>query len=107
MNRVRLAEFRQFQSRRPADSLVTLVSNDDRFRAARTAPEAYAEAWAWNYFLIRTRLKEYLAYMRQLSDKKPLRYDTPEERIAQFKQAFGDDLEKLDAEFLRYMRSVR
>lgn len=107
VNRVRLAEFRQFQSRRPADSLVTLVSNDDRFRAARTAPEAYAEAWAWNYFLIRTRLKEYLAYMRQLSDKKPLRYDTPEERIAQFKQAFGDDLEKLDAEFLRYMRSVR
>ena len=36
-----------------------------------------------------------------LSRKQPLFWDTPEQRLAEFKQAFGDDLAKLDREFLR------
>jgi len=107
VNRVRLVEFRRYISRRPEDSLETLLISDDRFRNARMANEAYAEAWALNYFLIHKHLDQYVAYMRLLSEKLPLRYDEPAERLAQFKQIFGADLKQLDTEFLRYMRSVR
>ena len=36
-----------------------------------------------------------------LSRKKPLIYDTPDQRIDQFRQVFGD-LKQLDTEFVRY-----
>ncbi|MCB9874063.1 MAG: DUF1570 domain-containing protein [Planctomycetaceae bacterium] len=107
VNQVRLQEFGRYFRNRPADSLLTLISTDDRFRDPRQAGDAYAEAWSLNYFLIRKHLKEYLQYMKVLSEKRPLRYDDPEDRLAQFKEAFGDDLEQLNTEFIRYMRTVR
>jgi len=107
VNYVRLSEFRRFQRNRPANSLITLLSDDARFRNARTAPDAYAEAWALNYFLIRKHPKEYLKYTKLLADKKRLLYDTPEERRQQFQEIFGEDLASLDQEFLRYISSVR
>jgi len=107
VNRVRLTEFRRYLPNRPSDSLRTLLGNDDRFRDSHTAPRAYAEAWALNYFLISTRSDDHTAYLKSLSQKKPLLYDDPQERIEQFKRFFGEDLEQLNAEFLRYLRSVR
>ncbi|MDA1051693.1 MAG: DUF1570 domain-containing protein [Planctomycetota bacterium] len=107
VNHVRLLEFGRYLRNRPADSLVTLISRDERFLDRRLAGDAYAEAWALNYFLIRKHPKEYLAYMTVLSEKLPLRYDEPEARLAQFKAAFGEDLEQLNTEFLRYLRTVR
>lgn len=107
VNHVRLSDFRRYLRNRPNDSLATLISNDDRFRDPRRADAAYAEAWALNYFLIRKRPKDYLAYMKVLSEKRPLRYDDPKDRQMLFKECFGDDVEKLNTEFLRYMRTVR
>ncbi|MBC8356319.1 MAG: DUF1570 domain-containing protein [Planctomycetes bacterium] len=107
VNRVRLSEFRRYLRNRPSDSLATLVSNDERFRDPRIASDAYAEAWALNYFLIHKHPKDYLAYMKVLSEKLPLRYDDPKDRQALFKECFGEDVEKLNTEFLRYMRTVR
>ena len=107
VNRVRLAEFRRYLRARPADSLRTLLSQDDRFRSSRTAPQAYAEAWALNYFLINTRIEEYTEYLKTLEQKQPLLYDDAHERIEQFQRFFGEDLSRLDAQFLRYMRGVR
>ncbi len=42
-----------------------------------------------------------------LAEKKPLMWNTPEERLEEFKRFFGNDLDQLDADFLRYMRKVR
>ncbi|MFV1968806.1 MAG: DUF1570 domain-containing protein, partial [Pirellulaceae bacterium] len=106
VNRVRLAGFGRYLRTRPDDSLRTLIANDDRFRPTASAPGAYAEAWALNYFLIRTRLKSYVSYLKDLSEKKPLLYDQPDERIQQFEARFGD-LGELDVAFLRYMRGIR
>jgi hypothetical protein len=107
VNRVRLAEFRQFLRSRPPDSLRTLLGTDERFRNTRTAPQAYAEAWAFNYFLLRRYATPYQEYLRRLSQKKPLFYDTPEERLAQVREVFGKDLSQLDAEFLRSIAEIR
>ncbi len=60
-----------------------------------------------NYFLIRSKPKEFLAYMETLAAKRALLFDQPDARIRQFKLAFGDDLDKLDADFLKHMQKVR
>ena len=107
VHNLRLQQFRKYLSSRPGDSLRTLLANDQRFREGRTATDAYAEAWALNYYLLRKHPKEYVNYLRTLSAKKPLVYDEPEERLQDFRKAFGMGLDELDADFLRYMDRVR
>jgi hypothetical protein len=98
----RLERFRSYVEKRPAESLATLLSDDKRFRDTSRSLDAYAEAWSLTYFLINQRPKQYIEYLQRLSQKKPMVWDTPEVRLAEFQKAFGD-LKKLDAEFLRYM----
>jgi hypothetical protein len=107
VNRERLTQFRQYLRRRPADSLATLVSNSQRFRNPPTAPDAYAEAWALNYYLLRRRSKEYLAFLHLLSQKKPLMNDSDAQRLEAFQAAFGQDLEAFDRDFIAYLREVK
>jgi len=106
VNRPRLVTFQQYLQERPADSLRTLLGDDLRFRDPQQSLDAYAEAWSLTYFLIRRQPKQYLDYMKMLARKKPLLGDSPETRLAEFEEVFGD-LEELDTEFLRYMRRVR
>ena len=106
VNHSRLTQFWKYMPRRPADSLITLLSKDDRFRNSETALDAYAETWALTYFLINQRGKQYGEYLRKISGKKPLIWDKPETRLNEFQQIFGD-LRELDKEFLRYMQKVR
>jgi hypothetical protein len=107
VNRVRLDQFRQYLNSRPTRSLESLMLNDRRFRDPRQALDAYAEAWALTYFLIRQKPKQYLEFVEAMAAKKPLFTVTPEQRLAEFKLAFGDDLSRLDAEFVRYIGRIR
>jgi hypothetical protein len=106
VNRPRLDRFQRLLASRPADSLETLIRDDKRFIDSKQALDAYAEAWALSYFLINKHPKEYISYLRMLSEKKPLLQDSPERRIDEFRQAFGE-LPKLNTEFLRYMAGGR
>jgi hypothetical protein len=108
VNRGRLADFRNYLRKpRPADSLVTLVSSDERLRDRdpQRKTDAYAEAWALNYFLIRQRPKQYMVYIKLLSEKEPLIWDDAASRLGEFQKAFGD-VHQLDAEFIRQMAKV-
>jgi hypothetical protein len=107
LNRPRLNQFQNYLQSRPANSLDSLLRDDLRFREAKSGLNAYAEAWALNYFLLRTRSKEYVAYLQVLSQKQPSVFDEPEERLALFKSYFGPDLQKFDAEFVDYIRRLR
>lgn len=111
VNRSRLLAFHAYLARRPADSLETLLRDDARMRGpaatVQVAGDAYAEAWALNYFLINTKSKQYGAYLKVLAEKDPLVTDEPEERLAEFRRAFGDDLKTLDRDFLRYVTKLR
>lgn len=105
LNDHRLDQFRDFlSSRRAADSLETLICADGRFSDAQTMPDAYAEAWALSDYLIRTRKEAYVAYLKTLAAKPRLIFDTPAERLAEFRAAFGDDLKQLDADLLKYIK---
>ncbi len=107
VNGDRLERFREYLAHRPADSLKSLVADDKRMRDTSSALDAYAEAWALNYYLIRHRPKQYLAYLQMLSEKKQLVWDDPQARIKEFQAAFGENLGQLDADFLRQMQKVR
>jgi Protein of unknown function (DUF1570) len=105
VNAVNLANFRKLAANKPPD-LPTLLTDDKRFRDGTTSADAYAQAWALTYFLIRTRGEAYAKYLQALGQYSPLGEVTADERIAEFKRAFGDDLAGLEAEFFRYMRRV-
>jgi hypothetical protein len=94
-------------SDRPPDSLETLIQDNTRFTNLKTGPDAYAEAWALNYYLIRNHSEAYAQYMRRMAEKSPVVYDTPQERLAEFQAVFGSGPAELDREFLSYMRTVR
>jgi hypothetical protein len=107
VNRGRLATFNRYLAERPATSLESLVVDDKRFRDAKLALPAYAEAWALNHFLLTRRTNQYAAYMKKLAEKDPLVWDTPVERLGEFRAAFGDDLRKLDSDFLKHVKQLR
>jgi hypothetical protein len=105
VNTNRLERFREYLAQRPAGSLKSLLCDDKRIRDTRTALDAYAEAWALNYFLINHRTKQYVAYLQMLSEKKQFYWDDPKTRLKEFQAAFGD-LGQLDADFLKQMQKV-
>jgi len=108
VNLPRLARFSDFvRRRRQIGSLQMLIRSDRRLRDSESAADAYAEAWALNYFLLRTRRKQYSAYLKTISAKPLLRWDTPETRQSDFEAAFGEDWEELDRVFLKYLGRVR
>ena len=105
VNRVNLQHFQKSAQTRP--TLTQLITEDKRFREARTSADAYAEAWAFTYFLIKTRREAYVKYLRLLADRPLAVYLEPEERLKEFQQCFGNDLPKLETAFLQFMRGVR
>jgi len=105
VNRPRLNRFKRYLRIRPHNSLETLIRDDNRFRDPKQALDAYAEAWALTYFLIRHRTGQYIKYLKMLSTKKPLATDGPQPRLEQFRSVFGE-LQPLDVEFLRYTKKI-
>jgi hypothetical protein len=106
VNRVNLVNYRKAAQNGTLVSLEQLISEDTRFREPTTAGAAYAQAWALNYFLLRTRGEEYVKYLKLQAEQMPLVPVPTDERLQQFRQFFGEDLTALEAEFSRYMRSV-
>ena len=88
------------------DTLENMLRDSQRFRNPRTAVDAYANAWALNYYLIKYEPKAYTAYLKALADKPPLVEDTPAERLEEFRKYFGD-LRKLEQDFLKQMGRLK
>jgi hypothetical protein len=103
----RLTTLQKYLNTRPPDSLFTLLTDDQRFRDTQRAEEAYAEAWALNYFLMRQRPEQFADYLRRIGAKPVLGQDTTEQRVIDFQQAFGQSWQELDAEFLRSVSDWR
>lgn len=87
INRPRLDRF--LATARPGWA-APVVAGDDAFRAADTAEDAYARAWALTHFLAQTRKQQFAAYLRILAAKQPLAEDSPERREQDFRAAFGE-----------------
>jgi hypothetical protein len=86
--------------------LESLIVDDSRFRNSRTAVDAYAEAWAWTYFLATWHTDEFVAYMKHLANKPLLTSDDKKTRRTDFTKHFGSDFAKLEDEFYRRMSRI-
>ena len=106
VNYPRLETFRANQSNGTRLSLLALVADDAPLRNARTAPAAYADAWALNYYLIRYQPKAYVDYVKALAEQQPLEIRTAEERIELFRQHFGDPA-TVEKAMLKRMENVK
>ncbi len=104
VNPARLRDYRAyFNSRRPRDSLKVMLSGDEPFQFEDTALDAYSEAWALTYYLIKSRRLDYMTYLDRLSKKGiALRNPVPEERVAEFEAVFGE-LADVEQDFIRFM----
>ncbi len=107
VNRLHLDHFRAMLERRPPDALETLLTDDARFRDPQTSADAYAEAWALNYFLLRARREPYVRYLQEIGRLPALAEQSSAERVAQFRRAFGEDLQRLDEDLVRFIRQVK
>jgi hypothetical protein len=107
INKPRLDLFRKrhFGSNAVPVEIGPLIKSDDLLRGKDTALEAYSDAWALTFFLIRTHREQFFQYLKSLAKKRPLDQDTPEQRLADFQAIFGE-LQPLQDEFVRYMRAL-
>ena len=103
----RLYRFRNTLQARPKDSIQRLLTDDARLTNPETAADGYAEAWAFNHFLLNRRSKEYIAYLKEHAEKPPLSELNADQRLDEFKKHFGDNFEKLEKDFLKYVRRLQ
>ena len=112
INMNRLVQFRNYLQRRPGDSLYSMIANgkrmqgrseDKRFGGQQGILDAYSEAWAVTYFLLTYQQDDFIKYLKFLSEKKPGRAESEEQKIEDFEKFFGD-LESLDKKFTQRMQ---
>ncbi|MDO4585271.1 MAG: DUF1570 domain-containing protein [Planctomycetia bacterium] len=106
INPLRYSTFMDSLSNYSPGFLRKMLTDDDVFRRSETSGEAYAQAWALTWFLLKTRQKDYIRYAQQFSEKKMLVWDSPEKRLMDVERIFGS-VEKLESDFVRYMRKMR
>jgi hypothetical protein len=107
VNWYNLNNLRHYARTRPADSLMKLLTQDDLLRQGETATAAYAESWGLTFFLIKRKSKSFVEYLKLLHARPPGNPSDAKQRMDDFRTCFGDDLEKLDKEFVRFIGSLR
>ena len=106
INTERLNDFLHFsKDDRPPFGLAEFVASDRPFRAHGVA--AYAQAWTLAFYLAETRPREYAAYLAGIAARSPLDAYSAGQRVADFRRAFGSDLEIVEANFMRWAKGLR
>lgn len=106
INPLRYATAMDSLSRYSPGFLREMLTDDSIFRRSDSAGDAYAQAWALTWFLLKTRQKDYIAYAKQFAEKKKLVWDSPEKRLMDVERFFGS-VEKLELDFVRYIQKMR
>jgi hypothetical protein len=101
VNLARLANFDDYRKNRRVDgSLTKLIAGEEPF--SNSTVDAYSESWMLTWYLIQTRPVQYTQFLQTLSARGAIAEYSEENRIRDFKAAFGDDLAWFEVEFLRY-----
>jgi hypothetical protein len=106
VNRSRLATFRQNAANGRLGKIESLIDDDKRMRDLNGGVDAYAEAWAMVYYLMRRNPKEFADYLAELSTKTPMLWDKPPARRADFTRHLGE-IDQFQADYLQFMQNVQ
>lgn len=87
---------------RANDSLEQLLLDDKHI--AESMDTGYPEAWGLTFYLLKSKPKEFVKYLDGIREKAPGRLSGPKERIELFRDCFGDDIPKIDKDFIRFMQ---
>ncbi len=101
-----LQSFRQYQqTRRQKNSLAQFVASSDR--VFELNPQAaYAEAWAFNFFLAEKEPAKYVQYLGATAARESLRRYSAAEQLQEFTSVFGNNLAMLEVRFLRFIEQL-
>ena len=106
INRDRFAEFRQWaKTGRKAGAFVNILGSDRLFDS--NPPAAYAEAWAWVFFLTETYPRQFAEYVGRTAARPDFEDYPLARRISDFTTVFGSDLRLLEANMLRFIEKLR
>jgi hypothetical protein len=97
----------RYLARPGVGSLERMIVDDDMFRDAEGALDAYARAWALTYYLMQTRKEAFVGYMKTIARKEPLAEDSPEQRLRDFEEAFGAAPAAVEETMLRFLSRLR
>lgn len=105
VNRIRLVQFRAWQkSGRASGSFAQLLSSDRQFAVNPSA--AYAEAWAWVFFLTETHPQKFAEYVRRVAARGDFETYPASQRISDFSGIFGSDLRMLEKHCFNFIKEL-
>lgn len=102
VNRERLEQFQKSIAGRSADALNALVIEDAALRG-KDAIKGYAHAWAFTYYLNKAKSPQYMQYLKIVNARPALQEYTEEDRLRDFRTAFGRSPEDMEMDFRRYI----
>ena len=105
VNRERLRDFREYLARRPSESLLQFIATDQPFRSAPL--DAYAQAWAFSFYLCETQPRLYAKYLSKTAARPIFTDYAAEERVADFPEVFGTDMRMIEKRFLRWIEELK
>ncbi len=104
VNREQLAAFRASLKTRRGESLPEMIASDRLFQTSTQA--AYAQAWAFTYYLVETQGKKYADFLAKTAARPAFEPYGPAERTADFTSVFGDHWAMIEAHFLRFIAAL-
>lgn len=105
VNRLRLAQFRAHLAKgRSQGDFVNLLGSDRMFGASPAA--AYAESWAWVFFLTETYPRKFAQYVRRVAGRNDFEDYPQDKRISDFTAVFHTDLRMLEKHFMNFIAAL-
>lgn len=102
VNRERLEHYQKLSSSRSIIPLGAIVVDDVALRG-RNAVDGYAQAWALTHFLNKAKTQQYMRYLKIVNDRPPLENYSAEDRLRDFRTAFGKSPDELDVDMRRFL----
>jgi Protein of unknown function (DUF1570) len=104
---LRLPDWRRLQTPRPLDRLVRNAGFGRGYNR-----DLYAQAWALVYFLRTQHPQQFLTFIDLLRSPNPAPSESPVSATGDrvfdaFQRAFGTDMDKLEGEWRRFMKTVQ
>ncbi|OJW04217.1 MAG: hypothetical protein BGO49_31275 [Planctomycetales bacterium 71-10] len=87
--------------RKPGQPLVEAM-----IRRGELTPTEYALAWAMTHYLAMKRSDDFTRFLRVMAAAPPLEPRSADDHVRAFRQAFGDDLGKLDRTIHAYLNRL-
>ncbi|HZZ27753.1 MAG TPA: DUF1570 domain-containing protein [Pirellulales bacterium] len=105
INRGRLHDFKALLGKRKPDSLTEMINSDREFESDTI--RAYAQAWAFTFFLVEEMPREYARYLQKTASRPAFTQYTGAQRLKDFTDIFGENFALLDAHFLRFINELK